>query len=468
MNPINLPLFFYLTTGLALVCLLGIAIYAIHRLSRRSETAGRPGGPDSLPATWPTPPGVLVDMVARLKRQEVELEALRRDARHRDQDSLRVSRDLLSHLPSGVIFFDRLGVVQHANPAARAALGFASPQGLRASELFRSAEVQEPDGPVLGPAVALVQRALETGVALQRKEMEYRTPKGHARRLGLTFSPLTAAALGPGREREDGLGLICLLTDLTAIRALQTELQRRQSLASLGEMAAGIAHEFKNALATISGYAQLLAADLAAAPSPGEQPVYAVRIVEQTAALTQMVSEFLLFARPLDAHLEPVCLVPILAECVEEMRGLGWPNVEFELSITESDELLQVMADPLLLKRVWLNLLRNGAEAIAATSGPLPASGRVRVSVETDGRCARVRVMDTGAGVPPAVAEKIFIPFFTTKSSGSGLGLAVVYNIAAAHQGSVALEGGGAGAVFAVTLPLVQRADPAAAGHSAS
>lgn len=477
MNPTSLNLVFYLTAGLALLCLLGIGVYAIHRMSRRPASGRRGDAATALPATWPTPPGVLVDLVARLKRQDAELETLRRTVRQRDQDSLRVSRDLLSHLPSGVIFFDRQGVVQQANPAARAALGFASPQGLRAAELFRDAPVEDAAGTALGSAAELVRQALEKGAVFQRQEMAYRTPAGEERRLGLTFSPVSAAALGPGREREAGLGLICLLTDLTAIRALETELRRRQSMASLGEMAAGIAHEFKNALATISGYAQMLAAGLAspagaAGPSPGESAAselatYAARILDQTAALSQMASEFLLFARPLDAHLESLPLVPLLAECMEEMRSLGWPGIEFRWEQEGPMAPVQVQGDAVLLRRVWLNLLRNAAEAIAQSRPAAPGPGGVvAVGVECDREQVLVRIRDSGPGVPPELADKIFIPFFTTKSTGSGLGLAVVHKIAAAHQGVVALGSGPAGAVFTVSLPLAPVA--LAAGHQAS
>lgn len=467
MNPASLNLVFYLTAGLALGCLLGIAVYAIHRLTRRPSREMR-GEADAaaLPATWPTPPGILVDMVARLKRQDAELETLRREVRLRDQDSLRVSRDLLSHLPSGIVFFDRQGVVQQANPAARSALGFASPQGLRASELFRDTQVQNTAGGQLGLAATLVYQALETGNAVQRQELVYRTPDGEERRLGITFSPVTAAALGPGREREDGLGLICLLTDLTAIRALETELRRRQSLASLGEMSAGIAHEFKNALATISGYAQMLAAGLASAPDQAELAAYTTCILDQTAALSQMANEFLLFARPVDTHLEPLPLLPLLLECVEEIRGLNWPGIEFRWEPLRPEAgAWRVLGDPVLLRRVWLNLLRNAAEAIVSAGAAQP--GLVTIGVEAGEELVRVRVSDNGPGVPQELADKIFIPFFTTKSTGSGLGLAVVHKITAAHQGVVSLGGDASGAVFTVSLPLAPVA-LAAAGHPAS
>lgn len=473
MNPTSLNFIVFLSIGLALLLLLGIAMYVIHRLSRRQGSRRLSPSDESQSASWPTPPGVLVEMVSRLKRQDQELDTLRREARRRDQDSLRISRNLLSHLPSGVIFFDRQAIVQQANPAARAALGFASPQGLRAAELFRSAEVREADGSVLGQAAMLVQQALATGQALQRKELDYQTPAGEQRRLGLTFSPVAAAALGPGRVREEDLGLICLLTDLTAIRALESELRRRQNLASLGEMAAGIAHEFKNALATISGYAQMLTAGLAGNPGSSDQRLYADRILEQTAALSQMVGEFLLFARPLDAHLEPVALVPLLRECIEELQGQDWPGVEFtlicDLEPHPTESFCRILADPVLLKRVWLNLLRNGAEAIMESAHP-ERKGVVSVRVATDAVAARVSIADTGSGVPSDLADKIFIPFFTTKSSGSGLGLAVVYKITAAHHGTVSLASSAGGAMFTVTMPLAERvaSEFAGAGRPAS
>ncbi len=435
---------------LLLLAILVLAGFAIHRWLRRHAP---PAAVSPLAGATRVPFATLEQMVVQIKNQADELERLRRELKRRDQDSMRLSRELLGHLPSGVIFFDRAAVVQEANPAARAALGFASPQGLRASELFRDAMVREQTGERLGPAVALIAAAQASGAPLQRKEMDYVTPQGQRRILGLTLAPIRRPAADT--ERTGSLdGLLCLLTDLTAIRALEDELRRRHNLASLGEMAAGIAHEFKNALATISGYAQMLSKALAAeSPAGGGEELrdYSGKIVEQAAALTEMIGEFLMFARPLDARLEPM---PLAAALDEARRALDGPEFA-AIAIERSGASPQVMGDRLLLTRVWINLLRNACEAILQAG----KGGRVAVIVEEDGDRARVRIADNGPGIPPEAADKIFIPFFTTKPTGSGMGLAVVHKVVAAHRGAVWLEeNSAAGVTFLVTLPLAAAA----------
>ncbi|HUX68237.1 MAG TPA: ATP-binding protein [Terriglobales bacterium] len=353
-------------------------------------------------------------------------------------DALRLSQEVLRHLPSGIVFFDPSGRVQEANPAARAALGFEQPQGLTIAELFRDAELREPDGTILGPAAALLADTYRSLRILQRKTMRYTTPSGLGRRLGVTLFPLR----GQDPDNPAPPGLICLLTDLTAIHALEEELQRRKSLSALGEMAAGIAHEFKNALATISGYGQMLHASL-----HDDAREQAAKILEQVAMLNNIASEFLTFARPLVLQPERVDLSHLLQQCAEAIRAQGFPQVEIALDRTFP----AIAGDPVLLTAAIMNLLRNACEAIAQGR-----RGR-RVAVQFggwQGRSARILFVDDGPGVAPEVAEKIFIPFFTTKASGTGLGLAMVHKIITAHQGSVLLADSAPGhTVFALLLP---------------
>lgn len=455
------------------ILLLLIGARRLRRALHAGDGSGGTGAGAGLSAPLPLP--ALEQMLTRLKGQEEELTRLRGELRRREQDSLRLSRELLGHLPSGVLFFDPQGVVIEANPAARTALGFASPRGLRATELFRGAAVREADGRPLGEAAALLAQSIARGEPLQRKEMDYVTPEGERRTLGLTFSPLqnrldsaAAAGAGPGAGPDEAAvgGLICLLTDLTGIRALEQELRLRQNLAALGEMAAGIAHEFKNSLATISGYAQLLARELGPAPASGdaaggEALGYTEKILGQIGEMTRLSSEFLLFARPLEARGEPISLTESLVAAIAALPAAEFPGIRVELA----GEAPPILGDGALLSRVWANLLRNACESMAAAG----VAGEVRVELDADtavGR-ARVRVRDAGPGVAAELAERIFIPFFTTKPAGTGLGLALVHKIVAAHRGAVILEEGAPGRVcFAVSLPLAAGESQAAAARA--
>ncbi|HET9785104.1 MAG TPA: ATP-binding protein [Terriglobales bacterium] len=356
-------------------------------------------------------------------------------------DALRLSNELLGHLPSGVVFFDAQGTVLAANPAARAALGFEQPLGLTVRELLRDAELYEPGGARLGAAAALVAEALETRRILQRKNLHYTTPDGHGRRLGVTLFPLRSQdSQSPGAA-----GLICLLTDLTVIQALEEELHRRQNLSSLGEMAAGIAHEFKNGLATISGYGQMLRA------SPDADVRAKVgKILEQVSQLNTMASEFLTFARPLSIQAERVDLDALVRQSAEALR-VQTDALQPALKVTIEGTFPPVAGDAMLLSSALMNLLRNAAEAIAQTGRP----GVVRISGGArSGEQVRLRFTDDGPGVAPEVVDKIFIPFFTTKSSGAGLGLALAHKIITAHHGSLLLADAAPGhTVFEVRLP---------------
>ncbi|MGH9518006.1 MAG: two-component system sensor histidine kinase NtrB, partial [Terriglobales bacterium] len=347
--------------------------------------------------------------------------------RRSGRDAVRLSQELLRHLPSGIVFFNREGCVAEANPAARAALGFAQPLGLTLVQLFREAELREGDGSRLGPAAELMAEALASNRILQRKNMRYTTPGGRQRQLGVTLFPL--------REGEETSGLICLLTDLTAIHALEEELQRRKNLSALGEMAAGIAHEFKNALATISGYGQMLRGTLPEGPEGGRD--HADKLLEQVATLNSIATEFLVFARPLAVQPERVELGRLLRECAEATRMQEpAPERPGAVKIEIQGRFPAVAGDPVLLASAFVNLLRNACEAIQQSGH----GSRVTVhAAGHEGKAARVQVSDDGPGVAPEVAEKIFIPFFTTKASGTGLGLSMVHKIVTAHQGSILL-----------------------------
>lgn len=422
---------------LALACLMLAAAGLVWRLRER----GHEWMPDTDPGPAPDVPAAptLGALIGAPTASATATGVERRAGGERrqgidDHDALRLSRDMLRHLPSGVVYFDRGGLVREANPAARIALGFGSPHGLRIREVFREAEMHEPDGSLLGRAADLIAEAYHSPRTLQRKTLHYSTPGGDRRRLGITVCPL--------QSPSGTSGIICLLTDLTAIHALEEELQRRRNLSALGEMAAGIAHEFKNSLATISGYAQMLDASLAET----EDREHVRRILEEVSTLANVATEFLTFARPLVVQPEPVNLQALLGDCLAALRVQDFPGVEMRLE----NDFPEIPGDPVWLTYAFMNLLRNGCEAIVQSGH----GSEVVVRCLEAGASVQIQFMDDGPGVEPDVAEKIFIPFFTTKRSGSGLGLSMVHKIVTAHRGSVLLADASAGhTIFEVRLP---------------
>ena len=171
----------------------------------------------------------------------------------------------------------------------------------------------------------MLTACLRDGKIFQRGEVEHVTTQGEVRRLGVTISPVYRAVRNAVRTSAGSRavaadmkasGALCLMSDLTELTALQKQIRWKENLAALGEMSAGIAHEFKNALATISGYAQMIRSEL----QPGEMRDSAERILDQTRSLTHVVTEFLRFAKPLEICYETVPMQTLIERVAEELQ----------------------------------------------------------------------------------------------------------------------------------------------------
>jgi signal transduction histidine kinase len=208
---------------------------------------------------------------------------------------------------------------------------------------------------------------------------------------------------------------------------MEAQLREQAGLARLGEMAAVIAHEVKNPLAGIRGAVQVFGHQL----SEGDPKTQILKeIVARIDALDQMMKDLLLFARPPKPKHAPTELVPLLtttANLLSRDPALREVDVEVEGSAPP------LSADQDMLRIVFQNLLINSAHA-------MQAKGRIRVAVSTaDGMCDVV-LTDSGPGIPAEIREKIFTPFFTTKSRGSGLGLPTAKRLIEAHNGQIAID----------------------------
>jgi signal transduction histidine kinase len=284
---------------------------------------------------------------------------------------------------------------------------------------------------------------LSEGKIFRREEVEHLTPTGERRHLGITISPIRK-----GDEKINGA--ICLLSDLTELSALQQQMQLKENLAALGELSAGIAHEFKNALATISGYAQMIRAE----ELGGEASDYADRILDQTRSITHVVTEFLKYARPLDIGDEPVALDPLVERVIAEVAH-AIPTVQ----VRSEGVFGSVAGDEGLLRQALLNLVRNAAEACLDTTGGGEVSLQGKLTGSDGNASQRITILDNGSGFADGVLGKLFRPFYTTKAYGTGLGLAVVQKIVVQHGGHVeARNRAEGGAAFTVTLPLCRGA----------
>ena len=399
-------------------------------------------------------------VIEKLRTQEKELARLHLLAQERAQESERLTEEVTRNMPTGLLLVNATGAISSTNPAAEEALGIRT---------LRYRSYKE----ILGSESELTQMltaCIRDGKTFQRGEIEHLTSEGAVRNLGVTISPIYRAVRASSKSGvADNLshathakdthtqdmkisGALCLMSDLTELTALQKQIRWKENLAALGEMSAGIAHEFKNSLATISGYAQMIRSET----TPGDVRESSERILEQTRALTHVVTEFLRFAKPLEICYETVPMQTVVEKVAEELHETI-PQCAVAFDGTFQD----LPGDEALLRQALLNLARNGAEsALTASKTPhVTISGTIE---ELGGRkWQRICVADDGPGIPETDLPKIFLPFYTTKSEGTGLGLAVVQKVALQHGGSI--EGRsrqGGGAEFLLWLPLRQDPTP--------
>jgi len=435
-----------IVSGLFLFGVVGLIVYFIQRFFQDTRAEHSRKSVSDPPRTENPSAFMAASMhgvIQTLRDQEKELARLHLIEKERAEQTERLSEEVTRNMPAGLLVVNATGIISSANPAAEQVLG------IRALGFRRYSEALGEDSELS----ALVAHCLRDGKIFRRAEVKHFAPGGESRRLGATISPIRR---GEGKIN----GAICLLTDLTELAALQQQVQLKENLAALGELSAGIAHEFKNALATISGYAQLIRAETA----EGEARDYAQNILDQTRNITHVVTEFLKYARPLHISTETVGLQGVVEKVVAEV-GEAMPQIR----IRHEGPFGNVPGDEGLLRQALLNLARNAAEAcVGAANG-----GRVLLRGESvrgnDASFQRITVFDNGPGIPQNVREKLFHPFFTTKAKGTGLGLAVVQKIVVQHGGQVrARNRPEGGAAFIVTLPLSTGVPEAVESHQAA
>ncbi len=275
-----------------------------------------------------------------------------------------------------------------------------------------------------------------------RDETDFVNARGEKLRLGYTLSPLQG-------RRGERIGTAITFQDLTAWRAMQHAVEQSERLADLGRVAAGLAHEVRNPLASMSGCIELLKAS---ASLRDEERRLMDIVLREATRLNQLITRLLEFTRPAPPQREPIDLGRLVGETLEVFTNdPAAQRVRIERAIDETP--LSCDADQ--MKQVVWNLLSNAAQAIAGQEDDGEPAGVIRVSCapESPGS-ARFGVADDGPGIAPGDLPKVFVPFFTTKRGGSGLGLAMVQRIVDAHGGVVTVESTpGQGATFTVRIP---------------
>jgi PAS domain S-box-containing protein len=371
-------------------------------------------------------------LAAALQEAVTKLQAQERAMTLRAQASERLSEEIISSLSSGLLVVSLEGKVRIVNPAGRRLLGLA--EGQARGEAYRDVLVHA------APVAALIDQCLKSGRAIVRRSIEMPAGPAGTLKLGATVSPLFG-------EPSEVQGAICLFTDITAVVALEDQLRLKDSLARVGELTAGIAHEFRNGLATIHGYGRLL--DLDALP-PAFRP-YVEGIRAETQAMGEVVTNFLNFARPTQLTLSPVSLQAVVERAAEDLRA---DARALKGDITLTGEFATIEGDDVLLRQAFSNLLRNAIESCAAV-GVAPFVN-INSEIDHSAGVSTVSIYDNGPGFRESDRERVFHPFFTTKAQGTGLGLALVQKIVVTHNGRVLAgnqpDGGG---LVKVVMPLM-------------
>jgi PAS domain S-box-containing protein len=355
------------------------------------------------------------DLVTKLKDKERELETLRKLAEEKASSIEIYNEDILQSVPSGVVSFDNDLKITKMNSAAEKILELAESDcaGRSYDRIFG------------GPIEGIVGRK----TPVERAEARYTTRSGKSLWLGLNLSLLKDSS-------GKGIGHILVFTDLTELKAFQSQMELRDRLSTLGEMSGGIAHELRNPMAVISGYTKILSKKADASLLPAVDA-----ISREVSVMDRIITDFLSFARPTELVISDVDLDKLIRSCVQ---SISEPAGGIAISC-DTAGLPPIKGDEVLLRQSISNLLQNAIES-------MPEGGELRVFCST-GNGLVLSISDTGHGIPENIREKIFLPFFTTKERGTGLGLPIVHKVVGSHGGTIHLDSNERGTTFKITFP---------------
>jgi PAS domain S-box-containing protein len=398
-------------------------------------------------------------MASQLFQQHTALEAAHADLRRHFEelaDLKSYTDSILQSLTSGVVTLDLDGRVVTMNPAAELLTGLFAPEasGRYCSEVFaHSPEVVE----ILMDTLARRAVTARTSVVLRKRN-------------GASLPIELGTAMLAGADGKV-LGVVGVLRDLTTVRELEAQLRRSDRLAALGTLAAGLAHEIKNPLTSVRTFSRLVSRKFDNARFRDTFERVVPRELERINAICERLLEL---ARPRRLRLRPVAL-PALLERTVELYANQIEAKQITVEREYPSDLPLVEADAEHLYQALLNLVGNALDAmgpggcLTLRSGRSEDSGRRPPLRGPLSRSVALEIQDTGVGIPPSEADRIFNPFFTTKPGGTGLGLALAYKIIEDHGGSITFRSTpGIGTTFRVLLPVTaDRHDEREGSHGA-
>ncbi len=380
-----------------------------------------------LMVTFLTIVGVLSGVLGeRVQRTAGDLERTEKEL-----DRVRIDNDaILRHLATGILTVDHTGHVAYLNPAAELVLG------VRADQVQGRA-VGEALPERLSALRTLVSDSQAHGRGRARAELVVATAAGRPLPLGVSTNVLM--------HDDELTGVVAVFQDLTEVREMERRVRRNETLAEVGALAAGIAHELRNGLKPISGSVEVLQREL---KLEGESADLMDLIARESGRLNKFVTDLLSYSRERDLALGPVALDDHLRDFVNSLRTDPRRSADVQVEYMAGPDETFVSLDSEQMRQVWLNLAANALEALGER-GTLTVGWVVR-----DGGQVSVEFRDDGPGIAPDDLRRVGEPFFTTKRGGTGLGLAIAQRIVERHGGVLTLESvAGRGTTVRVILP---------------
>ena len=366
------------------------------------------------------------------KQEKISLGSCRKDTLQKfpknalNKDIREYNNLILQCIPSGVIVINMDGIVTFCNASADKILGIDYPKEKDKSYLNilkGNSQVAE-----------LIKNGMK-GETYYRKQIQIKTDR-NTKWIGISTSILYDNKAMP-------MGVIAVFSDITDVKELEAEVKLKERLAAVGELSAGVAHEIRNPLSAIGGYAELLKRGL----SEDESASVIEGIIKEAKNLNSIVTNFLSFVRkpqPVFKEIDVNALIKEIVSIACHDKGSG--RIGFNIKPTRALPVIE--ADPFELRMAFLNIIQNAVQA-------MPNGGRLTVKSGIQYGMIFIEITDTGGGIPKEIGDRIFNPFFTTKEQGTGLGLAIAHKIVESHDGRIEFKSKkGKGTTFIIRLPI--------------
>ncbi|HPO12941.1 MAG TPA: CHASE4 domain-containing protein [Candidatus Hydrogenedentes bacterium] len=364
-------------------------------------------------------------MVRRIQNDNAE----RRQAEKALREQETWIHTVLDTAPDGIVTIDENGLLKTVNPAFERLFGYTAQEmiGRSLTDFIPVALEKKPEG---------TEEATHTVVETI----------GHHKKGGMVPLLWTQSEATISGKRV----FIGIVRDITEFKAMHDKVLRAEHLAALGEMGASVAHEVRNPLAGISSAAQVLRETL---PPDDSRREVIQEMLDEVARVETIIRRLLMLAKSWAPAKEPINAFLLAARISREARERPpWEHIEF---LFEGSDTLSIFADPALIEQVFWNILQNAADALAAQTAPK----RIAWRFENLAGGARIVIKDNGCGMPQEIVDRLFNPFFTTKTYGTGLGLLICQRIVEAHGGTISAASlPGEGTEIIVVLPQGEQA----------